>query len=371
MLRIFRGERSAAPAAEPADEQSGQQMIEAPDQAVPADAPADGRREDVPASATPADAATPAAPPGSATPPAPPGSTTPPGPPAEPTTAGAPAAIAESPGFLARGRMRRRVRFLRAARELAYRDLGGLIFELHRFGRTNDEVVHAKLSTLGGIDTELRALQEALHEPQPLTVLRQAGVAACPRCAAIHGSADRYCPTCGLPARQDPRPIAGAHTAAAGTPPPGMPPGPPAPERTHPASYPHGSGQPRPHSSPAPPPAQAAPPAAESATFGARPWERGGRDHEDSDADGATEVRRPARDAQQAQRPTQGSSADRVAHDQPTQGTSADRAAHDQPTQGASADRAAQDQSTQAFETIPPAAGRPDMSPARPGRELP
>jgi hypothetical protein len=94
--------------------------------------------------------------------------------------------------------MRRRARFLRRARELAYRDLGGLVFDLHRFGQRNDQVVLAKLATLGHIDAELRALEGALREIRPVTVLREAGIAACPRCAAIHGSDDRFCPGCGL-----------------------------------------------------------------------------------------------------------------------------------------------------------------------------
>jgi hypothetical protein len=104
----------------------------------------------------------------------------------------------QAPGFGERGRMRRRARFLRRARELAYRDLGGLVFDLHRFGQRNDQVVLAKLATLGHIDAELRALEGALREIRPVTVLREAGIAACPRCAAIHGSDDRFCPGCGL-----------------------------------------------------------------------------------------------------------------------------------------------------------------------------
>ncbi|MCL2770604.1 MAG: hypothetical protein FWD42_10950 [Solirubrobacterales bacterium] len=103
-----------------------------------------------------------------------------------------------TPGFGERGRMRRRARFLRKARELAYRDLGGLVYDLHRFGQRNDAVVLAKLATLGHIDAELRALEQALHEIRPVTVLREVGIAACPRCAAIHGHEDRFCPGCGL-----------------------------------------------------------------------------------------------------------------------------------------------------------------------------
>src|SRR3984893_937442 len=103
------------------------------------------------------------------------------------------------PGFRARGRLRRRARFLRKARELAYRDLGGLVFNLHRFGERNDPLVSAKLSTLSRIDGELRTLETALGERQTLTVLREAGITACPRCAAIHSGEDRFCPNCGLP----------------------------------------------------------------------------------------------------------------------------------------------------------------------------
>ena len=111
--------------------------------------------------------------------------------------------------------MRRRMRFLRKARELAYRDLGGLVFDLHRFGRRNDALVLAKLETIGRIDTELRALEATLAERRPVTVLREAGVAACPRCAAIHGSDDRFCPNCGLAMDlRAERPMAGPQTAA-------------------------------------------------------------------------------------------------------------------------------------------------------------
>jgi hypothetical protein len=129
----------------------------------------------------------------------------------EPTAAAAPA---DDSGFGSRGRIRRRARFLRKARELAYRDLGGLVFNLHRFGQRNDALVLAKLGNLAHIDTELRTLESALGERQPVTVLREAGITACPRCAAIHSSEDRFCPHCGLSmGRHADLPIAGAAAA--------------------------------------------------------------------------------------------------------------------------------------------------------------
>jgi hypothetical protein len=131
-----------------------------------------------------------------------PSATTPAAAPAQPQDDSRPLDPATSPtppGFGSRGRVRRRARFLRKARELAYRDLGGLVFSLHRFGQRNDELVLAKLSTLSRIDAELRALESSLAERQPVTVLREAGITACPRCAAIHSGEDRFCPSCGLP----------------------------------------------------------------------------------------------------------------------------------------------------------------------------
>jgi hypothetical protein len=99
--------------------------------------------------------------------------------------------------------MRRRLRYLRTVRELSYRDLGGLMFDLHRFGGRRDELLVAKLTRLSELDRELRAIERALEERQPVTVLREAGVLACLRCAAIHSSDDNFCPHCGLSVSPD------------------------------------------------------------------------------------------------------------------------------------------------------------------------
>jgi hypothetical protein len=69
---------------------------------------------------------------------------------------------------------------------------------MHRRGQQREDLLQSKLATLQGIDTELRAIEQALHERHGVTVLREAGVTACPRCAAIHGSEDRFCPACGF-----------------------------------------------------------------------------------------------------------------------------------------------------------------------------
>jgi hypothetical protein len=156
--------------------------------------------------------------PADAAPPAPDGAQT-----AAPEVAGTSAA---APGFGARGRVRRRARYLRKARELAYRDLGGLVFNLHRFGQRNDALVLNKLGTLAHIDAELRTLETALGERDTVTVLREAGITACPRCAAIHSGDDRFCPNCGLSmSRHVELPIAGSPASnAAPLPAPGASP---------------------------------------------------------------------------------------------------------------------------------------------------
>jgi ribosomal protein L40E len=111
------------------------------------------------------------------------------------------------PSFRHRARLRRRLRYLRRVRELGFRDLGGLVFDQHRFSQVNDALVHGKLSALAAVDGELRALERALDDRRSLTELREPGVSVCSRCGALHGSDARFCPSCGTPVR-GPRAIA-------------------------------------------------------------------------------------------------------------------------------------------------------------------
>ena len=140
------------------------------------------------------------------------GSTTP--------VAGVDPATTASPSFRDRGRLRRRLRYLRRVRELGFRDLGGLVFDQHRFNRPNEELVRGKLAALQGVDTELRALESLLDDPRPIHELREPGIAACVRCGALHGTDARFCPSCGV-AISGPRAVgevsAAAQTAAAAT----------------------------------------------------------------------------------------------------------------------------------------------------------
>jgi hypothetical protein len=130
----------------------------------------------------------------------------------DPAAGGAPDAAADAeavpadvlpdeptPGFVQRGRLRRRLRFVRRAREVALRDLGGLVFDLHRFGRERTDLVDQKLTALATLDGEMRTLETALDERREITVLHEPGLASCPRCGALHASDAAYCSACGLP----------------------------------------------------------------------------------------------------------------------------------------------------------------------------
>src|SRR3954464_4395579 len=122
---------------------------------------------------------------------------------AEPADPAAP----PQPTSRTRGRLRRRMRFLRRVRELGYRDLGGLVFDQHRFNRPSEDLVRAKVAALAAVDTELRVLEDALRDKRDLTELREPGITACPRCGTLHGSDANFCPSCGLA-------LSGARTVA-------------------------------------------------------------------------------------------------------------------------------------------------------------
>jgi len=167
-LQVIRRRRADPPAA---DLDAGQPATDAPTEVHPtADAGANAAATDQPATeATPAD--------------------------------GAPAgqdAAPSSPSFRHRGRMRRRLRYLRRVRELGFRDLGGLVFDQHRFSQANEELVHGKVNALAAVDQELRTLEHALDDRRPITELREPGISVCPRCGGLHGSEARYCPSCGV-----------------------------------------------------------------------------------------------------------------------------------------------------------------------------
>jgi hypothetical protein len=136
------------------------------------------------------------------------------------------------PSFRNRSTLRRRLRYLRRVREIAFRDLGGLVFDLDRFERDRPDLVAIKLAGLNAIDAELRALEEAVDDVRDFEELQEAGVSACASCGALHGSEARFCPSCGVAVDTPGAPAAELPAAAPAEPAPQ--PAPPAEGATEP-----------------------------------------------------------------------------------------------------------------------------------------
>jgi hypothetical protein len=106
--------------------------------------------------------------------------------------------VEHKPGFRERGRMRRRLRYLRRVRELQVRDLGGLVFDLRRYERKRDDLIAQKVDQIRASDDELRALEHTLDERRDIRDVRLPGIGGtCPRCFSLYGSTDRFCSHCG------------------------------------------------------------------------------------------------------------------------------------------------------------------------------
>ncbi len=171
----------------------------------------------------------------------------------------APVTPAGGASFRDRGKLRRRLRFLRRTRELAFRDIGGLMFDMRRFGRDRPDLVEAKIGALAAVDQELRALEQVLDDRRPIHELREPGITSCARCGALHASDSNFCPNCGLQiagpramgevggaiaappqAPRSPLPQQAAPAAiGAPAPPPPPPPAPPAQQQTEAMRPPH------------------------------------------------------------------------------------------------------------------------------------
>jgi len=116
-----------------------------------------------------------------------------------PLPAGVDAADLENrPTTRSRGRLRRRVRFLRRARELMLRDLGGLVYEIRRREHDAPALLDDRVRRLTAVDAELRELEAELGLPRGETVLRVPGVGGtCPECGELRPSDAKFCSACG------------------------------------------------------------------------------------------------------------------------------------------------------------------------------
>ena len=203
-----------------------------------------------------------------------------------------------------RGRLRRRLRYLRRARELMLRDLGGLLYEVHRTGGgdvgAHTATIGAKVERLASLDAEASAIETALGAARTEAIVFEPGVGGtCAACGELYGSAARFCSHCGAPAgaavqvtpaaSAEPRPV------------PAMP--------KPPASRAAGEEEPPQPAAGAAPDEPGASDASENATDADRPEARAGAGDASEDATAAD--RPAARDASEdgAERPLQDATA--------------------------------------------------------------
>jgi hypothetical protein len=94
--------------------------------------------------------------------------------------------------------MRRRLRRQQRIREALLLDLGALVFELHRHGRREPELLQSKAAELTTVDEEVRSLAEALEAGYGEPQLVAPGIAgSCPNCGGLLTTDARFCSSCG------------------------------------------------------------------------------------------------------------------------------------------------------------------------------
>jgi hypothetical protein len=84
--------------------------------------------------------------------------------------------------------LRRERRTLLKAREVALRDVGGLLVEMYRRGGFRDDLLAERAATVVGIDARLAEIAELLHSPRK--------VVRCD-CGAPLLRGSHFCPNCG------------------------------------------------------------------------------------------------------------------------------------------------------------------------------
>lgn len=115
---------------------------------------------------------------------------------------------AHRPTTRRRGGLRRRLRYLRRAREVMLRDLGGLVYEMSRRELQDArDLVAAKVQRLAAVDAELHELEAELGPAHRETVLREPGIGGtCAACGELHPSDARFCARCGTALHADATP---------------------------------------------------------------------------------------------------------------------------------------------------------------------
>ena len=92
------------------------------------------------------------------------------------------------------GAIRRERRALLETREQRLRDLGGVIFEMFRHDRFNEELIRERCTELLELERRVEKLEELLDAATNRTPLHRC------LCGAELPSFARFCPSCGSPA---------------------------------------------------------------------------------------------------------------------------------------------------------------------------
>lgn len=103
------------------------------------------------------------------------------------------------PSFAERASLRRRLKVLRARRDVGLLELGAIVLDQQRFGDASGGVLTRKRTDeLIELDGEIATIEHALDEEQSAeTLTAQLGVTPCAGCGALLGPRDRFCSECG------------------------------------------------------------------------------------------------------------------------------------------------------------------------------
>lgn len=108
---------------------------------------------------------------------------------------------ASKPSFTERAALRRRMKALRARRDVGLLELGAIVLDQRRFGdASGGTLTRQRTDELTDIDGEIAAIELALDEDHTVVPLTDSlGVVHCVKCSALLGPADNFCANCGTP----------------------------------------------------------------------------------------------------------------------------------------------------------------------------
>jgi len=110
------------------------------------------------------------------------------------------AAAAAGPGE--RGRLRRRLRRLKAVRARQRVELGTLVFDARkRANGSRPEVVERRAAEAAEVERQVREIQHAVDAHADTRDLATGVAGSCASCGTLLSTEDRFCPSCGTPTR--------------------------------------------------------------------------------------------------------------------------------------------------------------------------